>query len=177
MQVLEASARKHLFRNLKHQYFTRNWVPTLLAIAFRPHRVVPCCLKPVPATDKFYKMFFVRLAKWLTGQICCLAVHRFFFFFYEFWKKSWHLFHMHTQSRGRKTRAERQSSHQPASPALCVCLRISPFERRRVYWLVCSLTHIMADRGVAQRHLSLTVRSPWTHSPQWRSIMLTSPGL
>lgn len=78
-----------------------------------------------------------------------------FFFFYAFWKKSWHLFHMHTQSRGRKTWARRQSSHQPASSALCMRLRVSPFERGRVHRLVCSLTHTASDRGVTQRHLSL----------------------
>lgn len=62
---------------------------------------------------------------------------------------------MHTQSRGRKTWARRQSSHQPASSALCMRLRVSPFERGRVHRLVCSLTHTASGRGVTQRHLSL----------------------
>lgn len=78
---------------------------------------------------------------------------------------------------GRKLQAQRQSSHQPVSPAICMSLTISPFERWRVYWFLCSLTHVMADRRVTLQHPSLTAHLQWTHSPRWRCIMPSSPGL
>lgn len=80
---------------------------------------------------------------------------------YKFWKRSWHQFHKHTKSRGRKTWAGSQSSHPPASPVPCMCLRISLFENRRrglfVAWNIL---------GWPRGDLFTPVEKHLTHSPR-----------
>lgn len=80
---------------------------------------------------------------------------------YKFWKRSWHQFHKHTKSRGRKTWAGSQSSHPPASPVPCMCLRISLFENRRrglfVAWNI---------SGWPRGDLFTPVEKHLTHSPR-----------
>lgn len=78
----------------------------------------------------------------MTNQTDLQFIH----YFYDCWKKSWHLFHMHASLEQVKPQAQGQSSHPPASPVLRMCLRILLFEYRRVYGGVFSLKHIMGDQ-------------------------------
>lgn len=113
-------------------------------------------------------MFFVRLVKWLTGQICCSWIS-----FINSGRRAGTYFTC-TQNLEEEKPGHSASPRTHLLPQRRACVYASHCLSTGVCRGECSLKHIMGDRGETQWHLSLTVRSPWTHSPQRWSILPTS---